>query len=110
MKDPTRLGYQSLLDQVVGDLICIGSLIIDKEMQFISSSQAQEHICESISNDISRKDKCLPLYLNFNPYFFTFLVCIGINRMTSFLKNHSIMPYDTLNGSFVEQYIYHDRY
>jgi hypothetical protein len=110
MKDPTRFGYQNLLDQVVGDLRCIGSLTIDKEMQFVSSSQAQEHICESVSNDFSRKDKCLPLHLNFNLYFFTLLVCIRINHMASFLKNHSIVPYDALNGSFVEQYVYHDRY
>jgi hypothetical protein len=30
--------------------------------------------------------------------------------MTSFLMNHSIVSYDALNGSFVEQYVKHDRY
>jgi hypothetical protein len=84
MKDLTKFGYQNLLDQVVGGLRCIGSLTIDEKMQSISNYQAQEHICGSLSNDISRKDKCLPLYINFNLYFFTLLFCIVINRMTSF--------------------------
>jgi hypothetical protein len=109
MKDSTSLGYKNLLDQVVGDLRCIRSLTIDKEMQYISSSQAQEHVCLSLSNDISKRDKCLPL-LKFNLYFLTLLVCIRINHMARFLKTHSIVPYDALNVSFVEQYVYHDRY
>jgi hypothetical protein len=32
MKDPIRLGYQNLLDQVIGGLRCIGSLIIKEKM------------------------------------------------------------------------------
>jgi hypothetical protein len=32
MKDPTRLGYQNLLNQVVGGLRCIGSLSINKKV------------------------------------------------------------------------------
>jgi hypothetical protein len=79
-----RFGYQNLLDQVVGGLRFHGSLIIDKKMQSISSCQAQEHICKSLSKVISRKDKCLPLYLHFNLYFFTLFVCIGINHMAGF--------------------------
>jgi hypothetical protein len=110
MKNPIRLGYQNLLDQAVSDLRCIEGLTIDKEMKSILRSQAQEHIGESLSNNVSRKDKCLLLYLNFNLYFSTLRVCITINHMASFLKNHSIVPYDVLNGSFVEQYVYHDRY
>jgi hypothetical protein len=72
--------------------------------------KAQEHICESLSNNISRKDKCLPLFLKFNLYFSTLLVCTRIDHMASFLNNHSIVPYDALNNSFVEQYVYRDRY
>jgi hypothetical protein len=56
MKDPTRLGYQNILDQDVGNLRCIGSLRIDKKIQSISSCQTQERICKSLFNDISRKD------------------------------------------------------
>jgi hypothetical protein len=33
MKDPTRLGYQNLLNQVIGGLICIGSLTINKKIK-----------------------------------------------------------------------------
>jgi hypothetical protein len=51
-----------------------------------------------------------PLHLNFNLCFFTLLVCIGINHMASSLMDHSIVSYDALNSSFVEQYVYHDRY
>jgi hypothetical protein len=29
--------------------------------------------------------------------------------MASFLMNHSIVTYAALNGSFLEQYVYHDR-
>jgi hypothetical protein len=33
LKDPTRLGYQNLLDQVVGGLRCFESLTINKKME-----------------------------------------------------------------------------
>jgi hypothetical protein len=32
MKDPIRLGYQNLLDQVVGGLRCIGSFTIKEKI------------------------------------------------------------------------------
>jgi hypothetical protein len=59
---PNKVWVPKLTCQVIGDLRCIGSLSIDQKMQSISISQAQEHICESLSNDISRKHKCLPSY------------------------------------------------
>jgi hypothetical protein len=57
MKDPTRLGYQNLLNQVVGGLSCVGSLSINKCMNHyanIGPMQSQGH------------DKCLFPYLNSN--------------------------------------------
>jgi hypothetical protein len=40
MKDPTRLGYQNFLDQVVGRLRCIGSLTIKQKDEIITISSS----------------------------------------------------------------------
>jgi hypothetical protein len=40
MKDPTRLGYQNLLDEVIGGLRCIGSLTIKQEDEIITISSS----------------------------------------------------------------------
>jgi hypothetical protein len=40
MKDPTRPRYQNMLNLVVGDLRCIGSLTINKKMESMSNCQA----------------------------------------------------------------------
>jgi hypothetical protein len=53
LKDPTRLGYQNLLDQVVGGLRCIGSLTINK-MESLLYCQAYKPLCKYWPNAISR--------------------------------------------------------
>jgi hypothetical protein len=48
MKDPTRLEYQNLLDQVVGGFRYIGSLIINKKMESLLHYKAYELLCKLI--------------------------------------------------------------
>jgi hypothetical protein len=53
MKDPTRLGYQNLLNQVVGGLRCIESLSINKKVEPLLYYQVYESLCKYWSNAIS---------------------------------------------------------
>jgi hypothetical protein len=53
MKDPTRFGYQNLLNQVIGDLKCIGSFSINKRVESLLYCQAYESLCKYWSNAIS---------------------------------------------------------
>jgi hypothetical protein len=54
MKDPTRLGYQSLLNEVIGGLRCIGSLTMNKKVESLLYCQVYESLCKYWSNVISR--------------------------------------------------------
>jgi hypothetical protein len=54
LKDPIMLGYQNLLDQVVGSLRYIGSLTINKKVESLLYCQAYESLCKYWSNATSR--------------------------------------------------------
>jgi hypothetical protein len=105
MKDPTRLGYQNLLEQVVGGLRCIGSLTINKNMESLLYCQVYEPLCKFDPMQSQGQDKCLSLYLN--SLMPLYLVLLQSNKpYGNSLKVHFLLPYDALNGSFVEQCVF----
>jgi hypothetical protein len=64
MKDPTRLGYQNFLDQVVGGLRCIGRMTINKKMKLLPYCQVYKTLCKFDPMQSQEQAKCLSLYLN----------------------------------------------
>jgi hypothetical protein len=57
MKDPTKLGCQNLLDQVVGGLRYIGRLIINKKIESLLYRQVYEPLCKLDPMQSQEQDK-----------------------------------------------------
>jgi hypothetical protein len=101
MKDPTRLGYQNLLNQVVGGLRCIGSLSINKKV---------ESLCKYWSNAISRTRYVLILVLEFNLYLFFLFSCKVRNHIASHSKFISLCHMMLLMDLLWSNVFYLNRY
>jgi hypothetical protein len=102
MKDPTRLRYQNLLDQVVGGLRCIESLTINKKIESLLYCQVYESLCKFDPMQSQGQDKCLSLYLN--SLVPLYLVLLQSKKpYDNSLKVHFLLPYDALNSYFVKQ-------
>jgi hypothetical protein len=102
---PTRLGYQNFLDQVIGRLRCIESLTIKQKRwnhyyiikrTNIYANLTQCNFKDNIS-DYPYTWTHLWLFISFS--------CKSKKPYSNSLKVHFLLPYDTLNGSFMEQCI-----